>query len=451
MYSLRTKLTAAFAITAVICVLMISLFSNKQLNYHFQEYIQQNQIKKNLDLVAMIEDSWQVKGSFDIHNLENIGLYGLKQGMIIQVIEKDKLLWNAEIDGRENVAAQQIAIPRAEELNYREFPIMDGSKEIAKVKIANNGKYYYNELDLHFIQTLNQVFIVVGLISSVIAIGFGAFLSNRISLPITKVIRSAQFIAKGTYTERIQEQSNTKEIKALTDAINQLAVTLEVQENLRKRLTGDVAHELRTPLTTIQSHVEAMVDGVWEPTKERLTSCHEEIVRITALVSDLEKLAHYESEALTLQKTYFNGDELIGQVLQNFEVTFAQKKIGVEVLSTVSTLYGDRDKLKQVFINLISNATKFTGKGGQLTIDLHENNQGNLIEITDTGTGISEGDLPFIFERFYRADVSRNRLTGGSGIGLSLVKIIVEAHHGNISVASQVGKGTSFKIFLPRG
>lgn len=450
MYSLRTKMTAAFAITAVLCVLLISLFSNMQLEYHFQEYIQQNQVKKNHDLVSLIEDSWRTNGGFAIKNLEAIGIYSLKQGMLIQVIQNDKVLWNAENYESSRGINPQVDRWQGEALQYEVFPVMEDGAEVAIIKIANNGNLYYNELDLHFIQTLNQVFIAVGLVSSALAIGFGAFLSKRISLPITKVIRSAEFIAKGTYNERLLDASNTKEIKALTDAINQLATTLAVQEDLRKRLTGDVAHELRTPLTTIQSHVEAMVDGVWEPTKERLSSCHEEIIRITGLVSDLEKLAHYESEALILDKSHFNGDELIQQVLKNFEVAFTQKQIAVEVSSYSKEIYGDRDKLKQVLINLISNAIKFSQEGGRLTIHQYEVENGTWIEVGDTGTGIEEKDLPFIFERFYRADVSRNRLTGGSGIGLSLVKIIIEAHHGNISVDSQVGVGTIFKIFLPK-
>lgn len=456
MYSLRTKLTAAFAITAVLCVAMISLFSNWQLKYHFQEYVQQNQIKKNVDLVALVEDSWKTKGSFEIKELESIGVYGLKQGMMIQIIENEKILWTAETYENFEAINTPISLFQEGNLQYVNFPILVNGKEIGSVKIANNGKLNYNQLDLHFIQTLNQVFIAVGLFSSVLAIGFGALWSKRISQPITNVIRSAAFIANGTYNERLHENSSTKEIKALTEAINQLAATLEVQEDLRKRLTGDVAHELRTPLTTIQSHVEAMVDGIWEPTKERLASCHEEIVRITGLVSDLEKLAHYESEALLLNKTHFEGEALVQQVLQTFEATLAQKQLQVEVLFDASELYGDRDKLKQVLINLVSNAVKFTGDGGHLTLKLgtaKENGEEreHLIEVIDTGTGIAPGDLPFIFERFYRADVSRNRLTGGSGIGLSLVKIIVEAHHGHISVTSEVGKGTHFKIILPKG
>lgn len=450
MYSLRTKLTAAFAVTALICVVWIGVFSNLQLEYHFKEYVQQNQVKKNMDLVEWIKSSRDANGSFDPKVIENVGLYALKQGMIVKVLDENKMIWDAETYQTKLGGASQMVFAADEAILFKTFPILEGNKKVGEVKIANFGALYYNELDLHFIRTLNQIFIVVGVLSSILAILFGAFLSKRISMPITKVIGAAQSIAEGTYNHRIKEKSNTREIKALTETINQLAVSLEKQENLRKRLTGDVAHELRTPLTTIQSHVEAMIDGVWEPTVERLSSCHEELVRITGLVSDLEKLAHYESETLILNKTYFKTEELIRQVLQTFEATLAKKQIRTTVLSDDSELFCDQDKMRQVFVNLISNAVKFTGEGGQISLRVEGVEKGVWIEISDTGTGIGETDLPFIFERFYRADVSRNRMTGGSGIGLSLVKIIVEAHGGSISVGSELSQGTVFKLFLPK-
>ena len=263
------------------------------------------------------------------------------------------------------------------------------------------------------------------------------------------VIDAAQAIGKGMYESRIRTKSSTTEIVQLSDTVNQLAESLESQESLRKRLTGDVAHELRTPLATLQTHLETMIDGVWEPTVQRLESCHEEILRISRLVADLEKLAQYESETLVLDKTELPAESFLIRLMQTFETTFIQKGIHYHIDCDDSILYADKDKLSQVVINLISNALKFTAADGTITVKVRKEKNQVSLQISDTGTGIPERDLPHVFERFYRADVSRNRTTGGSGIGLTLVKAIVEAHGGDISVASEEGKGTTVLIHLP--
>ena len=155
---------------------------------------------------------------------------------------------------------------------------------------------------------------------------------ERISNPISKVIETARMIAKGYFGDRLSVKSNTTEISQLTTTINDLADTLEKQETLRKRLTADVAHELRTPLATLQSHMEAMIDGIWKPDSERLKSCHEEILRINRMVGDLEKLAKYESENLILNKTNFDISELASRIIKNFESDFINKDIRINFL-----------------------------------------------------------------------------------------------------------------------
>lgn len=372
-FSMRTKLMASFAATALVCVILIGLFSNVMLEKHFKEYVLQNQSQENQEIV---EHSGSIAGR-------------------------------------------------------------DGKSDL------------YNELDLHFLKTLNRVFLWVGLFSLMLSILVGFVLSDRISRPIVRVIKKAQLIASGTYGERSLENTSTREIRDLTQTINDLAVTLEDQEKLRKRLTADVAHELRTPLATLHSHMEAMMDGVWEPTTERLASCDEEITRIIRLVSDLEKLAHYESENLKLNKSYFKAKDFLEQVVQSFEVEFLKLGVKSVIECDEAAFIADRDKLSQVFINLISNALRFTPYGGIIKISVQEDHDQINVVVMDTGQGISKQDLPHIFERFYRADVSRNRKTGGAGIGLSLVKSIVEAHEGTIEVSSEPNQGTQFTMNFP--
>lgn len=459
-YSLRTKLTVSFAATALICVLLIGLFSNIQLEKHFKEYVKQNQVKKNQEIVGLIASKLQRDGTWDVLSVQDIGIYAMEQGLILQIKDADgTMIWDAYtynqgmcrqmlLDMSQNMMQQN---PNWRgELTKEDFTLKNGGEILGTVEIAYYGPVYFNEIDIHFIRTLNNVLISVGLFSLLLALIFGAILSNRITKPITRVIRTAQSIAKGTYGDRSHEASSTLEISQLTEAVNDLAATLENQEALRKRLTGDVAHELRTPLATLQSHVEAMIDGVWEPSTERLISCHEEITRITRLVSDLEKLAHYESESLVLNKTEFSAKEFLERLMQTFETTFSQKRISLIVDADDSILKGDRDKLSQVIINLVSNALKFTPENGAVTLTVRGSAQDVRLTVADTGLGISPLDLPHIFQRFYRADVSRNRSTGGAGIGLTVVKAIVEAHGGTIEVDSEVNRGTRFIMTFPK-
>lgn len=459
-FSLRTKLAASFAATALICVLLIGLMSNIQLEKHFKEYVHQNQETKNRGIISLIGSKFHADGTWDYQGIQDIGMYAMNQGLILRVKDAGgHMIWDAYtcdqgmcMEMLEEMSRNMMAKDPGwhGELTTETFSLTRGDNVMGSVEISYYGPVYYNELDIHFLGTLNRIFISVGLISLVLAVIFGGILAKMISTPITRVIRTAQSIAKGTYGDRSHEVSSTREISDLTGTVNDLAETLEKQEKLRKRLTGDVAHELRTPLATLQSHVEAMIDGVWEPTPERLTSCHEEITRITRLVSDLERLAHYESDSLVLNKTQFPARDFITRLMQTFEATFEQKRITPVISCDESVLVADKDKLSQVFVNLISNALKFTPEEGSISVSIQGTPQGIQAVVADTGQGIAPHDLPHIFERFYRADVSRNRTTGGAGIGLTLVKTIVEAHKGTISVTSQVDQGTRFTVLLPK-
>ncbi|RJR06287.1 HAMP domain-containing protein [Candidatus Parcubacteria bacterium] len=459
-FSLRTKLSLSYVFVALVCVFLISVLTNVFLEKHFKEYVIQNQERKNKEVVSLISQQYKPDGKWDIEVIENIGINALEQGMIIRVVDSsDKVIWDATVHN--NGLCQQMIAHMAYNMSSRypnwrggyienKYPITYNLGEVGRVEVGYYGPYYFNDNDLAFITTLNKLLISVGVFSLFLSLLIGALMARRLSTPISRVISTARMISKGYFGDRTMEKSSTREISQLTETINNLAETMEKQEVLRKRLTADVAHELRTPLATLQSHMEAMIDGIWKPDTERLKSCHEEIMRIKRMVGDLEKLAKYESENLILNKTNFDISELIQHIIQNFETDFMNKNIDIRFFGEEEVVFADKDKISQVMINLLSNALKYTPQGGAVEVVVKGVEDITEINVKDTGNGIPPEDLPHIFERFYRADKSRNRLTGGAGIGLTITKAIVEAHKGKIQVQSRLNEGTEFIVLLPK-
>lgn len=459
-YSFRTKLSLSYIAVVLVSVLLISIMMNQLLDKHFRDYIIQNQELKNKAVVSQVSQQYKAGGIWNTEAIENICINALEQGMIITVKDvSGNTIWDAR--AHDNAQCEEILSDMADNMHSRyphwdgsyvenSYPITSDSGDIGTVTIGYYGPYYFNDSDLEFISTINRLLMGVGAFSLVLSFLVGSIMAKRLSSPISRVIDTAQMISKGYFNDRITEESSTIETAQLTETINNLAETLEHQEILRKRLTGDVAHELRTPLATLQSHMEAMIDGIWEADTERLKSCHEEIIRINRLVGDLEKLARYESENLILHKTNFDISKLISQIIKNFENEFVAKGIELDFEAKEEMIFADKDKISQVIVNLLSNAHKYTSSGGAVAIRIISTADKTEIHIKDTGNGISPEDLPMIFERFYRADKSRNRLTGGAGIGLTITKSIVEAHKGSIQVSSIASKGSEFIIKLPK-
>jgi two-component system sensor histidine kinase BaeS len=457
---LRTKLSLSYIFVALVCVAIITLLSNVLLVKQFNEYVIRNQTNKNNALVAQISQQYNKDKKWRSDVIESIGINALEGGMIVKVTdESGEVIWDATaynngycqqmIEHMSRNMAEHIPDLKGGYISL-EYPVKNNFEEVGTVQIGYYGPYYYNDNDLAFISTLNKLLFGAGLFSMLFALVTGAFMAKRLSMPISRVIKAAQMIARGYFADRIVETTNTREIVQLTTTINDLADTLQNQENLRKRLTADVAHELRTPLATLQGHLEAMIDGIWKPDAERLKSCHDEVIRINRMVGDLEKLAKFESENLTLDKSEFDITERIFSIIKSYEIEFINKNIEVEFKGEKQSVNADSDKISQVVVNLLSNALKYTPGGGKINISVRGSE--NMVELimSDNGMGIPAEDLPYIFERFYRADKSRNRTTGGAGIGLTISKAIVDAHKGNINVKSEFNKGTEFTVSIPR-
>ena len=331
------------------------------------------------------------------------------------------------------------------------YPLSKNNKEIGTIVFGYYGTSFLNTGALTFKTTLNHSFFLSIFIALIFGLIVSILLSKQISSPLTKITDTANRMRNGDLEARSQVASKTKEIDDLNASINYLAETLQNQELLRKRLTSDMAHELRTPLTNLKSHIEALLDKVWEPTEEMLTSFYEEIQRLIKLVEGLNDIAKLEQTNLNLNKSKFNLSLELEKIITSFEPLYnnSGSKIHSNLIPNVEVLM-DKDKLKQVMYNLLSNSLKYSKINGEVLLTLKSENDNIIIEVKDNGIGISEKDLPFIFERFYRSDESRDKNTGGAGIGLTIVKAIVEAHNGTINVNSTLGEGSTFVLTFPK-
>ncbi|KJR45364.1 Two-component sensor histidine kinase [Desulfosporosinus sp. I2] len=308
-----------------------------------------------------------------------------------------------------------------------------------------------NPQDVLFQSSVFRSLLFAGGLALLFGIILSYFTSRRLVAPLKRLTQAAERIGQGHLDERVGIQTKD-EIGQLALAFNAMVDNLNSQENLRKQFTADIAHELRTPLTSIKSYIEAFQDNVLPANQENLSSIHEEIDRLVDLSSDLKDLNVAEIGALTLAHEPVDLKYLITKVIRSLHSLMQEKQLTLNwnAPPELVTTTGDGRLLTRLFYNLVHNAYRYSNISGQITLSLSQTSDFSEIRIKNTGMGIPEEDLPFIFERFYRADKSRTRETGGTGIGLALVQQITALHQGTITVQSKVGQETEFIIQLPK-
>jgi signal transduction histidine kinase len=293
--------------------------------------------------------------------------------------------------------------------------------------------------------------LVLATIAAIItSVGVSLFVSHRIVGPLHQIMDFSRHIASGHYEERVPV-SDDFEITQLAVSFNQMADALERTEERRQALIADVAHELRTPLTSIKGYMEAMMDGVMPADDETFTLLYKEADRLYRLVQDLQELSRLEAGQIQLHQQPIEVMDLVRGVVGQFRPQFDAK--GVRLTSSVEEsifqVFGDPDRLCQVLLNLLSNTLQYTPAGGRVDVSAYMERDQICIAVSDTGIGIAPEHLGHVFGRFYRVDKSRSRQGGGTGIGLTIAKYLVEVHGGSIAVTSTVGLGSTFTIALP--
>jgi len=300
------------------------------------------------------------------------------------------------------------------------------------------------------VQATNQTLLVVGLAAGIFGVVGVLLLARKLLSPVRDLTNAAVRLGQGDLTQRVDVKGKD-EISQLSMTFNSMAEALENSEHQRRNLISDVAHELRTPLSNMQGYVEAVRDGLLEPTTSTMKTLHEQTLQLTGLVEDLRILAQADSGNLALNSDYVDLDEILKELADSFGPRMESKAVNFSLVveGELPMIYGDRLRINQILSNLLDNAANYTSEGEKISVSAAVSGSWVKIQVSDTGEGISEEGISRIFDRFYREDRSRNRSTGGSGLGLAITKQLVEAHNGTIKVESGLGLGSSFEVKFP--
>ena len=299
-----------------------------------------------------------------------------------------------------------------------------------------------------YLARTNRTLIYATLIAAVIALFVGVFLARVLTKPLRDLTLAIRAMQSGELKQEVRVRSND-EVGELVGAFNKMSADLAHLSQLREQMTADIAHDLRSPLTVISGYLEILRDGSLEPSPERFDLMFKEAQRLQNLIEDLRTLSLADAGELKLYLAQHSSAELLRSVALGYEPLAKQKgvELKVDVDENLPTVSIDHGRMMQVVGNLVSNALRYTPQGGVITLKATRERGGVQWTIEDSGVGIPPEKLANIFDRFYRADASRQ--DGGSGLGLAIVKSIVEAHRGTIRAMSEVGRGTMMMIQLP--
>lgn len=414
----------------------------------FREYLEGEREDRVYWITAAMESSFDKNEGWVRKDVIENMMWALMLGFDVKLYDaKESLVMDTEnaISAQpEAVVRRIIALSDFDERRTGEkfvpYPLFLGGEQIGHVDVS----LLKPRKEGIFIARSNELLFVSLVALGGIALLLSVVFSRKLTNPIKRLTRAAADISGGNLKSRVSI-GGRDEIARLAATFNQMANSLEMQESLRRKLTTNIAHELRTPISAIRGELEAMMDGLIPLDPEHLQSLHAEIGRLKKIIEGIEELSQAEADSRYLRKKVFPLKPFLEGIAVRFGRLFEEKGIILEFTCDEDlAINADPDRLSQIIINLLSNALKATSQGGKAWIRAFSGPSVTVIEVGDSGTGIKDEDIPFIFERFYRG------AKGGLGIGLAIVKELVEAHGGTIKVRSESGKGSVFTVTFPR-
>jgi two-component system sensor histidine kinase BaeS len=442
--SYAVRLAAAFTGVGVAAAAVTAILVNLTFSALLSGYLSDQQEERQQAVSVALADSYERDGGWQPAALDRLSAELLPDGGSVHLRDASgREVWTYATSSSAGAIHRELMGEGALGPE-RSLPVTSRGARVgtALVRLPTPGLL---PQDREFQTAVNRMLLVGGIVGGLLALGLAVLLAGRATRPVRELTRAATALAEGRAGRRIHMAAD-REFGVMADAFNAMAETIEAQEEGRRAYASEVAHELRTPLMIQRSQLEAMEDGVIEPGPAAFRSLLEENQRLSRLVADLEVLGSAEAARFSLHRRQVDLAEPVRAAAAGFSSLFEEKGIALSADLQAVRAEADPERVGQVVANLLSNALKHTRRGGSVSLGLRQEGTWAVIEVSDSGRGISEEDLLRVFERFYRGSRPLDR---GSGIGLAVVRELAEAHGGRAIVESPAGSGAVFRVVLP--
>ena len=445
-FSYTTRVTISFALISLMTIIVAFGVLSFVWEGHFQEYTRDNMERTAESTAHAIAENYMDAKSWSPKVLAPAATAAdINRNVGIQVVDaKGAVLYDNYPD-----RGKRSSLAPTNKSRMVSSPIIVEDEEIGSVNVWVYGSdTMLTQADREYRDGSYRAMLVAMALAMLISIALGMLFARSLVTPINRMTRTAKAIKEGDLTARTG-LTGEDEVSHLGETFDAMADDIEKDRMMERRLTTDVAHELRTPLMAIQATIEAIVDGVFEPDEERLGTIDAEVQRLSRLVDALLKLSRLENRKIPMNKKRLNLGELLTDIIGTHEAYVRESGLDLVFEAEPNVeVFGDADMLRQATANLISNAVRYTPEGS-ITVRVARGDTMASISVADTGIGLSPEECKMVFSRFWRGDAGRNRAQGGLGIGLSVVKEIVDRHNGWVRVEGEKGVGATFTIFLP--
>jgi signal transduction histidine kinase len=448
MRSLRTKLVIAFLLVSLVIIALVAVFARWNTSAEFRRYIfdrNQEGFVSTLANYYAQDGSWE--GVQDIFRRGPMPFgMGQSQPMPVGEIVLFDTEFNVLIGGRGYHMGDRVTQDQLSDV----LPVEIEDETVGYVLLRRD-VFREQPIESAFLERLTQQLVLGSFAVISVALLLGLILARSLTRPLQQLTEATRKVAGGDLDVKVDIRSKD-ELGDLAQSFNLMNQRLAQSRDMRRQMTADIAHELRTPVSVILGYADGLKENVIPPSQETFDLIQEQAEQLENLIDDLRTLTRAEAGELTLDLSPTDPSPLVQRLMTTYEpqATHQEIDLRVEVEEPIPQIMIDADRFRQVLSNLLSNALQYTPAGGQITMSITADEVEVTIRITDTGAGIPPEDHTLIFERFFRRDPSRSRDTGGSGLGLSIVKSLVERQGGQIRVESKVGEGTSFILSFPR-
>ena len=448
-----TRVTLSFSLIAAMTALVAIGVVSVVWEQHFHEYTQDNMRAVAETTAEQIAVRYREADTFNNVVLQPAyNAVSLSKGVGMQVVDSDgNVVFDSttQMEGVEGIVMPSIAPPQGHD-NMARVPIVVRNQAVGSVRVWVYGSdQLLRSADQEFRDKSYQAMILAAILAILLASIIGFFFARNLVRPIKRMTDTANSLAEGDLTARTNIQGED-EIAKLGQTFDNMASAIERDRKLERRLTTDVAHELRTPLMAIQATVEAMVDGVLPVDEERLITVDSEVQRLSRLVDSLLKLSRLENRSNPTKQELVDVGEVVSGIIATHEAYVAESGLTLTYKADPDVIVlGDPDLIRQATANLISNAGRYTDEGGRIYVRVKRGENMASIAVRDTGIGLTPEEARMVFQRFWRADSGRDRESGGLGVGLTVVKEIVDRHNGWVQVEGRKGEGACFTIHIP--